>query len=154
MKIKKISWKEFDLIIKKIGKSLKNDFDLIVAIQRGGLVPATCLSHLIGIREIKIINIQHSKDDSVYSDWKKNLDIKSFNIDAKNKKIIVIDDIAGTGKTLDFVLKKLKQQKPKKITSVVLFMNDEKFCGKEKIDIVAKKTRKWVVFPWEKNGNK
>ncbi len=76
------SWIQFDQDIKKIAKSLqkkKRRFDNVWGPERGGLVPAVCLSHALGLK---------------------------FVSGPKSKKTLIVDDVADTGKTLEGFYKK------------------------------------------------
>lgn len=53
--------------------------------------------------------------------------IKDLNVDVKGKNIIIVEDIADTGKTLDFIIKYLQQFKsPGEIKVCVLFNKPSK----------------------------
>lgn len=70
------SWKQFDSDIKRIAKLLrikKKKFDSIWGPERGGLVPAVCLSHALGLKYVA---------------------------KPRGKKTLIVDDISDTGRTL------------------------------------------------------
>ena len=93
MKPKKLTKKE---IIDKIKKIKFDDFDLIIAINRGGLNPARLLAKQLKLK-VKTIHINY-RDDNHIPKYKTPKTIKTLKI--KNKKILLVDDVSRTGKTL------------------------------------------------------
>ena len=53
--------------------------------------------------------------------------IRDINIDIKNKKILIIEDIVDTGTTLDFLYKKLNKMNPDEIKVFSLLFKREKY---------------------------
>lgn len=75
-----MSWKVFDELVEKlVAKIPKDKFKYILAIPRGGLPLATCLSYRLGIKNVILEYEDHMKRDEV----------------------LVVDDISDTGLTLD-----------------------------------------------------
>jgi len=73
-------------------------FDLIVGIAEGGLVPASLLAFKLGT-ELSIIkiNFRDEKNTPIYEQPLILGDIKEI----RNKKILIVDDVSVTGKTLE-----------------------------------------------------
>lgn len=129
--------------------------EVIVAIQRGGFIPAVCISHLLNVRDIRPLYIQRTKDENAMAKKIKPV-VKYVNLvkDIGNKNILIVDDIVGSGETLKTAIKVIKLQKPKSIKNAVLLINDanlDKTKNKPQIDYVGKRIRAWAVFPWERH---
>lgn len=146
----KINWNEIDCICKNFNKLNTQNFDCIVAITRGGLVPSVILSHLLNIRFVYPLQVYETKDDTVNSLKSKpvfgeNIDFKCL----KNKKILLVDDIFGSGATLNFVINSLLKYSTK-IYSFVCVQNLNNYDSKYNLpNYIGKKVNGWVVFPWE-----
>jgi len=108
MKTKKFTKKE---IIEKIKKIKFDDFDLIIAVNRGGINPAKTLSKHLKLK-INTIHINY-RDETHTPKYKKPKLIKNLKIKYKNKKILLVDDVSRTGKTLRTAKKLLKGNKIK-----------------------------------------
>jgi hypoxanthine phosphoribosyltransferase len=104
--MKRITKKE---ILGKIKKINFPDSDLIIAINRGGLNPAKLLSKRLKLK-VKTININY-RDDNHIPKYKNPKIIKKLKI--KNKRILLVDDVSRTGKTLRTAKKLLKGNKVK-----------------------------------------
>lgn len=119
--------------------------DYIVAISVGGLFPAIHFARLFNTRNLTTIGI-----NSYFK--KKQNKIKIINLPEKkllkNKKILLVDDISDTGKTIEFVVNLLKKEyKVKDIKTATIFVN--KINCKYYSDYYYKEVNKWVFFPWD-----
>ena len=120
-----MTWKQFDEACYKLAEKLKSlKFKNIYGIPRGGLIVAVRLSHLLDI--------------PVISDVK---DISFFTI--------LADDIADTGKTLDFLI---SEHASKGSCVATLYYHKQSRVVPD-IWIHEKKDR-WIVFPWEKRAKR
>jgi len=109
-----------ELLSIKIKKSIQMNnikYDFIYPIPRGGLIVGVYLSHLLDIKLISEIN----------------------NSILNNFKILVVDDIADTGKTLTEFESKADlatiYYKPRSIIKPTYYVEE---------------TVNWIVFPWER----
>ena len=138
------SYSEFLKDIKILSKVIK-EFkpEAILAIARGGLTLGHFLSISLDIREIYTIN-------SIYYNEDKKLDnIKIYNIpNLKDyKRVIIVDEIVDSGKTVDEVLKKLKKIYPniQFKTASIFYKNNALVIP----DFKIKETNRWIDFFWE-----
>jgi len=93
----------FDTLLRKIKNIKFDNFDLIIGIGRGGIIPASIISYLLK-KELRIVNIKFRDDDNkiIYKNPKiTNKDNFKINNKIKNIKILLVDDVSRTGKTLE-----------------------------------------------------
>jgi hypoxanthine phosphoribosyltransferase len=100
-------------IIKELKRINFPKFDLIMAIGKDGIMPASLLQHFLKL-PVKIIWINYrNKDNKPIRKEPKLIkplkDLKSI----KNKRIIIVDTISKTGKTLNKAKELLKENKLK-----------------------------------------
>ncbi|HBY20911.1 MAG: hypothetical protein A2Y24_04450 [Clostridiales bacterium GWE2_32_10] len=156
----KFSWDDIDNIIDGITTILESDGlpEIIIAIARGGMIPAVILSHKTGIRNIQIFSIQETVDDTVNSQKLpptigENIDFKTF----EGKRILIVDDIIGSGSTLKAVINVIVTYSPKEVKTMACCVNllnwekDNYGRCEDLVDYIGKKVEGWVVFPWENN---
>jgi len=136
------SWSQFEEDTKQLAEklgALNKEWTTIVAIARGGLVPAAIIAHLFSIRHIETICTISYNDDTLEQESLKIL--TEFSSESDN--ILVIDDLVDSGKTFKLVREMLPNAhfacvyaKPTGIpttdTYFKLFSHDT-----------------WLVFPWE-----
>ena len=49
-----VSWEALDALVGRLAEGVGGDYDLVLAITRGGLVPAGMLAYRVGLREILV----------------------------------------------------------------------------------------------------
>ena len=121
-----LSWDDIknvvEKVVEKIGDLKEKPFYLY-GIPRGGLIPATWISHKTGIKYQQLNSSQISKT-------------------ADLSHILVIDDICDSGKTL----KEIRENYPK-IQIACLYYKE---TASEIPDIYGEIVGdEWLVFPWE-----
>ena len=118
--------------------------DLIVGVARGGLIPAGAIGYAIGVKAMGAINVEF------YTDIGQTLDepiILSPQLDTdslKGKKVLVVDDVADSGKTLDLVVNFLEETADE-VRSAVVYTKPKTIFEP---DYSWKKTDKWINFAW------
>jgi len=121
-----LSWDDIKDIIEKLAEKINNlekkPF-YIYGVPRGGLIPATWLSHKTGIKYQQINAVQISKM-------------------ADLSHILIIDDICDSGKTV----KEIRENYPKVKVACLYY----KETASETPDIYGETVGdEWLVFPWE-----
>lgn len=121
--------------------------DLLIGISRGGVVPLGFLAgeQMFNNRTTRIINTQ-SYDGNKQESLKLLFSIHTEEF-APFTSILVIDDIADSGKTLNYVVPLLKQALPNAIikTATLFYKKRSVFTP----DYYVEETEDWIVFPWE-----
>lgn len=127
--------------------------DLIIAIARGGLIPAGAIGYAIGVKAMGAMNVEF------YTDIGKTLDepvILPPLMDASElpgKKVLVVDDVADSGKTLRLVMELLRHQGLEvggetirvDVRSAVIYRKPRSIFEP---DYCWRVTDKWINFPW------
>ena len=124
-------------IIDKIKKIKFPKFDLIVAIGKDGIMPASLLKHFLNLPVEDIwINYRNKENKPIRKEpiLKKPLNKKLKNI--KTKKILIVDTVSRTGKTLEKAKEILKGNKIKT------------FVIKGKADYSLFNFKECVDWPW------
>jgi len=73
--------------------------DVVVAIARGGFVPARLLCDFLDIADLESFRVQH-----YMAGWQKQQRarlLSTLNIDVRGKRVLVVDDVTDTGDTLE-----------------------------------------------------
>ncbi|MCH8906459.1 MAG: phosphoribosyltransferase [Candidatus Heimdallarchaeota archaeon] len=118
--------------------------DMIVGIARGGWVPARLLADFMGTKNTLNIKVEaYELIGETDVEAKITQDITS-NIEGKS--ILVVDDIADTGSSLEVVIESLVAKKVKDYRIATLYYKDKSSIIP---DFYCQLTSAWVVFPWE-----
>lgn len=155
MKVKKvkITWQKIDTLAKKLSKQILDmkklgyEFDAIICVGRGSMVPSRLISEYTDIKQIYFADVKAYTDDNKLG----KVSCKLYMPKLHNKGIIIVDDCLTTGTTLDAVYKAVasKASYCRYVYKAVLFQNKcslQYVLHGQKYD--AKTT--WLVFPWEK----
>ncbi|MDP2278208.1 MAG: phosphoribosyltransferase, partial [Nitrospirota bacterium] len=143
-----LSWNRVVRDTIKLSKSIIDSGfkpDMVVAIGRGGYVPARILCDYLLIRDLTSIKVEHW--GSAATETEKAVIKFRLCTDIKDKSVLLVDDITDTGDTLRVSLKYLKDFGPKTIKTAVLI---HKTCSVIVPDYFISKIIKWrwVIFPW------
>jgi len=95
------SWHDIEKGVAKISNEmLKSNYnpDFIVAVARGGLIPATLMSHIL---DIPLLPVSFSSKDGNGDNKNHENELPTIQGDFKfPPKILIVDDICDSGKTL------------------------------------------------------
>ncbi len=143
-----LSWNRVVRDTKKLSESIKNsgyEPDIVVAIGRGGYVPARILCDYLLIRDLASIKVEHW--GIAATETEKAVIKFPLCADIKDKRVLLADDITDTGDTLRVSLEYLKTFEPEDIKTAVLI---HKTCSAIIPDYFVSKITKWrwVIFPW------
>jgi hypoxanthine phosphoribosyltransferase len=154
-----VTWKEVDEITdifvdqfkKDWGYVLSDDF-CIIALARGGLIPANIISHKLGIPQVHSLGLSYYENDKINNKRKLPIFYQGITTCLK-ENIIIIDDISDTGSTFLHTTNYLKMVcgKDTNEEDIHTFSLFTKFNSKFKPDYFGKKIVRdtWVIFPWE-----
>ena len=97
------TWEEF---FTRLDEMEFEPFDLIVAVARGGIIPASFIQHQLNL-PMKIININY-RDDTHAPRYDSARVLEEEPFLQRGKKILLVDDVSRTGKTLSAAREYLK----------------------------------------------
>jgi hypoxanthine phosphoribosyltransferase len=119
--------------------------DIVIAISRGGYVPARLVCdylHLMGLTSIKIehylMGSQRQKEAVIRYPLK---------ADIRSQNVLVVDDVNDTGDTLKLASEHLRAFRPAQVRTAVLHLKTSTGC---EVDYYAKRVIKWrwLIYPW------
>lgn len=153
-----IDWKEISAIVKKMSDNIKSDYnpEIIISIVRGGMIPSVILSHTLNIRKIENIKSIETISDEINAVKQEPMIDEKVNLsEIRRKKVLIVDDILGSGATIRKIKEEVKKWQPKELRTAICVVNEEnweksnKFSYNDEIEYIGKAVRGWTVFPWE-----
>lgn len=152
-----LDWLTFGSAMRELAQDIVNSGwmpDLIVAVARGGLLPAGAISYAMGVKAIGTMNVEF------YTDIAETLpepvllpplmDVSALD----GKRVLVVDDVADSGKTLKMVMDLINDRglsldgKSTVMVDAKCAVIYEKSRSIIKPDFVWKHTDLWINFPW------
>lgn len=140
-----ITWNQCGDFTQDLIDKLKNQqFDRVVGISRGGLVPAVSLSHHFNA-PLSIVGVS-SYNDITNEQQTLVCDTPDVIFDGWKGSILIVDDVVDTGTTFQFLLDKVRSNDKITVTTAALHYKEG---ATVRPDVFCKVTDQWVVYPWE-----
>jgi len=117
---------------------------IILGIARGGLIPAAAVAYALGVKNTFTMNVEF------YTDVDQRLEVPMVLppvpelVEVADADLLIVDDVADTGATLE-VVHAFCAGKVASVRTAVLF---EKSRSTVRCDYVWRRTEKWITFPW------
>lgn len=147
--IVKFTWQDVEKNIEKLADKIKKDgfeADYIIGITTGGLIPLGLLVEKLGVHKILTVSAK-----SYEKDKQKELSITYLpEVDLSGMKILLVDEIADTGITLNKVSQAILNKYnvvELKTASLVINNRNCNFLP----DFFAASVDSWAIFPWNKD---
>ncbi len=143
-----VSWEEVYRLSTLLARQVKDAGyrpDVVIAIARGGYVPARLVCDFLDIYNLTSVRISHytagsSKDETARLSSPLCMEIKGL-------KVLIVDDITDTGDTIQVALQHIREFGPAEIKVAVL---QHKKQSKLNPDFYADKIVqwRWIIYPW------
>ncbi len=143
-----VSWRDVEEGCLRIAEKIVEDgekIDLIVGVLRGGWVPARLLSDYLGVDKIGVVEVKFYK--GIGDRAERPVVTQPLVVEARDKTVLVVDDVADTGKTLNIVTSFLSLYGPRKILTATLYVKPWSIV---RPDYYAFETDAWIIFPWDR----
>jgi hypoxanthine phosphoribosyltransferase len=142
------SWEKIYWLCLKVAEDIKRSGfkpDVLVAISRGGWIPGRILSDLLENPNIATIKVEHYVD--IYKRIPRPQITQPLPIDVSGKSVLLIDDIADSGKSLQLVREHLLKSGVKEVRIAALYCKPWSVVVP---DFYAEETDAWIWFPHER----
>lgn len=142
------SWEQiYESLLNLANRIRENDFkaDVIVGVSRGGWPPARIMSDLLenpelaNVRAEFYLGVAKTKGDPVIT--------QPVSTSVTDKKVLIVDEVADTGKSLRLVKLHLEEQGATEVKIMTIYYKPWSIVVP---DWYAKETSRWIVFPWER----
>lgn len=145
MKFIKPSWNKIDRMCRQLAKKCAGfKPDWIVGVSRGGLVPARLLSDSLDLPNMSVVRVEFYKSIGETRDFPKIT--QPLSVDVKGKKVLVVDDVADTGRSLAVAKEHAKRAGAAEVKTATLHYKPSSLI---KPDFYIAQTTAWIVYPWE-----
>jgi hypoxanthine phosphoribosyltransferase len=146
-----VSWHDLDRLVAGLAERLIGEqFDLLLAITRGGLVPAGMLAYRLHIRNIVVAAVEFYDDDGRPGPHPTFLQFPADPL-LRGQRILVVDEVWDSGTTIHAVTERIRQAGGIP-TTAVLHWKPARSIVSEKPDVHAVTTDAWVVYPFKAGG--
>lgn len=142
-----LSWQAFGGASRELAETIAADGfrpDIILAIARGGMFVAGALGYALAVKNLHLMNVEFYTGEGTTLDMPVMLPPVPDAVDFSAKRVLIADDVADTGKTIELVHGFVKDHVAEARTAVIY----EKSQSLIKCDYVWRRTERWIDFPW------
>jgi hypoxanthine phosphoribosyltransferase len=143
-----VSWHSVAQLSNRVAQKIEQDGfkpDIVIAIARGGYVPARILCDRLDIYNLTSIRIAHYTGGSTKLEQARLS--MPLAIEIKGMNVLLVDDVTDTGDTFRLALEHVKSFAPQTIKTAVIH---HKTISELVPDYYATMIRKWrwIIYPW------
>jgi len=143
-----ISWAEVERLCQRLANLIRESGfrpDLVIAIGRGGYVPARLVCDWLDIMGLTSIKIEHYLSGA--NRQEKAVIRYPLKADIRGLRVLVVDDVNDMGDTLEAATQHLQTFQPGEIRTAVMH---HKTVTHFEVDYYARKIIKWrwLIYPW------
>ncbi len=143
----RMSWEDLGRAVHDLAQAVRADRyapDAVLALARGGLPPAGALAYALGVKNMATLNVEF------YTGVDERLDeplllppIPDLAV-LRAERLLVVDDVADTGRTLARV-REFCSEHAAEVKTAVLYEKPQSIV---RADYVWRRTDRWIDFPW------
>jgi hypothetical protein len=148
LKILHLSWDDVQRLSRRLAEKVRGSGfrpEIIVALGRGGFVPARILCDRLDVKELASVGVEYYSDIEKREREPKIL--YPLNADVKDRSVLLVDDVADTGRSLQFAVSHIIERGAKEIRVATLH---HKPWSTFQPDFYVEETEAWVIYPWER----
>ena len=142
-----LTWQGFGTASRELAEVIAADGfdpDLILSIARGGLFLAGSLGYALAVKNLHVMNVEFYDGVGATLDMPVMLPPVPSAVDFSAKKVLIADDVADTGRTLELVHDFVSGHVAE-VRAAVIYEKPQSLI---KCDYVWKRTDAWINFPW------
>ena len=146
-----LTWEGFGEATRALSRAIVADGfipEVVVAIARGGLLPAGAVAYGLGVKSCGALNVEFYTGIGTVLDapalLPPDLDMGYL----PGKRVLLVDDVADSGRTLALAVQMLKDAGAD-VRSVCIYTKPGSVATP---DYSWRKTDRWIDFPWSARG--
>jgi uncharacterized protein len=147
-----LTWNEVDQLIDHLLPQFQGDFEAMVIITRGGIIPGGMLAEATGIPTILTAAVDfpaeiEQQKTGLFA-WPRFIEFPNDEL-LSGKRCLVVDDVWGSGRTITAVKNRIAAAGGIPFTCVLHFNPNRTLFGSLRPDYYAAITDAHIVYPWE-----
>jgi hypoxanthine phosphoribosyltransferase len=147
-----LTWQDVDKLIDHLIPQFEGEFDAMVMITRGGIVPGGLLAEAIGLTHILTAAVdfpaEMEMEKAKLMAWPQFIQFPEDSL-VRGRRTLVVDDVWGSGRTITSVKHRVSTAGGFPSTCVLHFNPYRNLFTTAKPDYYAAITDAHIVYPWE-----
>ena len=143
-----VSWEHLDRLVELLADQLAGrPFDVLLAITRGGLVPAGMLAYRLRLRDILVAAVEYYDEQGLPGPRPTFFQFPADPL-LRGKRVLIVDEVWDSGTTIHAVTERVRQAGGLPVTAVIHY-KPEHSTVPDRPDVFAVETDQWVVYPFK-----
>jgi hypoxanthine phosphoribosyltransferase/molybdopterin converting factor small subunit len=143
-----VSWDDLERLVAELAEQVRGAaYDAMLAITRGGMVPAGMLAYRLGLRDILVAAVAYYDDTGTPGPEPTFLQFPADPL-LHGRRILVVDEVWDSGATIHAVTERVRQAGGVP-TTAVLHYKPARSVVSATPDHFAASTDRWVVYPFK-----
>lgn len=143
-----LSWEDVDKLIDHLIPQFRGEFDGLVMITKGGLVPGGILSEVLGITHVLTASVDFPDEVDQKLAWPTFIQFPPDTL-LTNRRMLIIDDIWANGRAIMIVQGRLAAAGCHAETAVLHYRMKSNLFPDAGPDYYGAITDRYIVYPWE-----
>jgi hypothetical protein len=146
-----VTWDELDRLVGVLADRLHGrQFDVLLSITRGGMVPAGMLAYRLMLRDILVAAVEYYDDHGQPGPHPTFFQFPADPL-LRGKKVLIVDEVWDSGTTIAAVTERVRQAGGEPTTAVLHYKPTHSVVDGVP-DVYAVETAAWVVYPFKAGG--
>ncbi len=147
-----ITWVEVNKLIDHLIPQFRNDFEAMVIITRGGIIPGGMLCEALDIERVMTAAVdfpfESQQAENKLLAWPKFIQFPADD-QLNARDVLIVDDVWGSGRTITSVRGRVAAAGGRPSTCVLHYNPYRNLFGQLRPDYYAAVTDAYIVYPWE-----
>lgn len=147
-----ISWEEVDRLVEHLIPQFETEFDAMVIVTRGGIVPGGMLCEALNVTDVLTAAVDFpfevEREAAKLYAWPAFIQFPDDS-QLRARQVLVVDDVWGSGRTITAVKNRVAAAGGFPSTCVLHFNPYRSLFTEAKPDYYAAVTDAFIVYPWE-----
>lgn len=149
-----LTWSDIDKLIDHLLPQFDNEFDAMLMITTGGIIPGGLLAEAMKLSSILTAAVDFPSEGESKEEKKRLMmwpNFLQFPDDSlvTGKRVLIVDDVWGSGRTITAVKNRVSGAAAVPYTCVLHFNPYRSLFGTVRPDFFAAITDAHIVYPWE-----
>ena len=153
-----LTWQDVDKLIDHLIPQFEVEFEAMIMITRGGIVPGGMLAEALNLKAIlnasvdfpNELEMDRQRDKMRFLSLPKFIQFPEEQL-LRGRRLLVVDDVWGSGRTVTAVKNRVSSAAGIPYTCVLHFNPYRNLFGTARPDYFAATTDAHIVYPWEIN---
>lgn len=151
-----LTWNDVEKLIDHLLPQFEIEFDAMILISRGGIIPGGLLAEAMGITSLLTAavdfpyeaELEKEREKTRLLAWPKFLQFPDNSL-LQEKRLLIVDDVWGSRRTITAVKNRVNGAGGFPSTCVLHFNPYRNLFGTVRPDYYAAITDAYIVYPWE-----